>query len=143
MWGVVHDLPTGRLRPRGLALQLLNKYLAASKTGGFYPASSNTYTGITIGAWHDARNSWNVAIVNANSSAQSVMVQFPSTAGLPTGTVQRINYTSSITDTNEASALVTIGKGGVVVAGPSANQVTIPVPAYGLVVAQSIASPLQ
>ena len=37
---------------------------------------------------------------------------------------------------NETSALVTIGNGSKVVAGPNANQVTIPVPAYGLVVAQ-------
>jgi hypothetical protein len=136
MWGVVHDLPTGSLRPRGLALQLLNNYFITSKTGSFYPTSSSTYTGVTVGAWHDSHNLWNVAIVNANTTAQNIVVQLPSTTGLPTGTVKQINYTSSIADVNETSALVTIGNGSKVVAGPNANQVTIPVPAYGLVVAQ-------
>ena len=140
MWGVAHDLPTGRLRPRGLALQLLNNYFITSNTGSYYPTSSNTYAGVTVGAWHDSHNLWNVAIVNSNSSPQNVIVQFPSTTGLPTGTVQQINYTSSIADTNENSALVTTGNGGAVITGPNSNQVTIPVPAYGLVVAQAAAS---
>ncbi len=136
MWGVVHDLPTGLLRPRGLALQLLNNYFITSRTGSFYPTSSSTYTGVTVGAWHDSHNLWNVAIVNSNANPQNIVVQFPSANGLPAGTVKQINYTSSIADVNETSALVTIGNGSKVVAGPNANQVTIPVPAYGLVVAQ-------
>jgi len=140
IWGVAHDLPTGLLRPRGLGIELLNNYFLTSKTGNFYAASSSTYDGIAVGAWHDSHNLWNVAIVNSNSSAQDVVVQFPTTSGLPTGTVKQINYTSSVTDTNESSTLVTIGNGGTVVAGPSANQVTIPVPAYGLAVAQASSS---
>ncbi|HTT74668.1 MAG TPA: hypothetical protein VMF50_01650, partial [Candidatus Binataceae bacterium] len=101
---------------------------------------SNTYSGVAVGAWHDANNAWNAAIVNSNSSAENVVVQFPSTAGLPTGTVEQINYTSSITDTNENSDLVTLGSGGQVTAGPASGQVTIPVPAYGFVVAQGTPS---
>ena len=136
IWGVVHDLPTGLLRPRGLAIELLNNYFLTSRTGSFYPSSSSTYTGVAVGAWHDSHNLWNVAIVNSNPSSQNVVVQFPTTTGLPAGTVKQINYTSSITDINESSPLVTIGNGAQVIAGPSSNQVTIPVPAYGLVVAQ-------
>jgi len=137
MWGVVHDLPTGLLRPRGLALQLLNNYFITSRTGSFYSTGSSTYDGIVVGAWHDSHALWNVAIVNSNPAAQNVIVQFPATTGLPAGTVKQINFTSSIADTNENSALVAIGNGGTVVAGPNSNQVTIPVPAYGLVVAQA------
>ena len=140
IWGVVHDLPTGLLRPRGLGIELLNNYFLTSKTGNFYAASSSTYDGVAVGAWHDSHNLWNVAIVNSNSSAQNVIVQFPSTSGLPTGAVKQVNHTSSVTDTNENSTLVTIGNGGTVVAGPSSDQVTIPVPAYGLVVAQASSS---
>jgi hypothetical protein len=140
MWGIVHDLPTPLMRPRGLAFELLNQYLMTSKSGSFYPASSNTYSGVTVGAWHDSHNAWDVAIVNSNSTAQNIVVQFPTTTGLPTGTVKQVNYTSSITDTNESSALVSLGNGGKVVAGPTSSQVTIPVPAYGLVVAEAAVS---
>jgi hypothetical protein len=140
MWGIVHDLPTGLLRPRGLAFQLLNNYFLTSKNGSYYPTASNTYDGVTVGAWHDSHNLWNVAIVNSNPDAQNITVQFPVTASLPAGTVKQINYTSSIADMNETSPLVAIGDGGNVVAGPGPNQVTIPVPAYGLVVAQGAPS---
>jgi hypothetical protein len=139
MWGVAHDLPNGLMRPRGLAMQLLNNYFITSKTGSYYTTSSSTYTGIAVGAWHDAHNLWNAAIVNSNSAAQNVVVQFPVSSGLPTGAVKEIKYTSAINDTNENSTLVSIGSGAAVVAGPNSNQVTITVPAYGLVVAQAAA----
>ena len=88
-----HDLPTGLLRPRGLGIELLNNYLLTSKTGNFYATSSSTYDGVAVGAWHDSHNLWNVAIVNSNSTAQNVVVQLPSTTGLPSGTVKQVNYT--------------------------------------------------
>ena len=88
MWGIVDDLPTGLLRPRGLALQLLITIsLLRGLAASIQPA--RTYTGVTVGAWHDSHNLWNVAIVNSNANAQNIVVQFPSTTGLPAGTVSK------------------------------------------------------
>lgn len=140
MWGIVHDLPTPLIRPRGLAMELLNNNFIASQTGSFYPPSSNS-SGIVAGAWNDSAHGfgWSVAIANTTGISQNVLVQFPNSTGVPTGSSEQIN-SSFITDENEdpsQSPFVSIGPGGNVSAGPQANQIIVPVPAYGLVAVPS------
>jgi len=140
IWGIVHDLPSQLIRPRGLTMELLNNKFIASQTGNFHPASSNS-SGIVAGAWEDTAHGfgWSVAIANTKNSPQTVLVQLPSSSSLPKGPAMQINY-SSITDENEdpsQTPLVSIGQGGNVSAGSQANQIIVPVPAYGLVVVPS------
>jgi hypothetical protein len=138
MWGLVHDFYTPLIRPRGLAMELLNTYFIASPTGNFYPASINI-AGVSAGAWEDNAHGygWSVAVVNTTSSPQNVLIQLPSSTGVPTGTVKQIDYSSSITDENENAgqpASVYITDGGSVSSGSQSNQIVVPVPAYGVVV---------
>jgi len=138
MWGLVHDFYTPLIRPRGLAMELLNTYFIASRTGNFYPASSNI-AGVSAGAWEDNAHGygWSVAVVNTTSSAQNVLIQLPTGTGVPTGTVKQIDYTSTITDENENAGQappVYIADGGSVSGGSQSNQIIVPVPAYGVVV---------
>jgi hypothetical protein len=135
LWGAVHDFYTPLIRPPGLAIELLNNYFITSSTGSFYPATSNPYPGVTVGGWKDGNNLWNVAITNSNASAENVIVQLPASGGLPTSSMQ-VNWTNSITDTNESAtegALVTI-ESGPALSNPQSNQVEVNVPAYGVLV---------
>ena len=146
MWGLVHDIYTPLIRPRGLAMQLLNRYFISSSTGNFHPAKVTGYQGVVVGAWEDVAHGhgWNVAAVNTMSYPQPILVRFPDLGGsrLPAAQVWQINYRRAITDENEecpdakegCEPDVTIGRGRPIVAGPSAHEITIWIPAYGLVV---------
>jgi hypothetical protein len=130
IWGIVNFIDTPILRPRALALQLLNNYAIG---GDFYPVSGAP-SGITAGAFLQS-DGWHLALTNSNAAAANLSVVFPdSSHALPTK-AQQVNFIN-VTDTNEGSTpAVTIGAGPAVT-NNSAVQVTVAVPAYGAVAAQ-------
>jgi hypothetical protein len=125
LWGMVYDLDQPILRPRGLALQLLNNYAFCGDGYGI----SDLPSGID-GAAFLCSDGWHLALVNENSNSQNVTVSFPKTAApLPEGTVEQLDF-SAVTNTNEGSATgVTVGTGGSPTV--SGNAVTVPMIAYG------------
>jgi hypothetical protein len=128
--GVVNFIDTPVLRPRGLALQLLNNYAL----GGAFHAVDNAPNGVTIGAFLQ-NNGWHLALTNSNPKPAAVAIKFPNSSHpLPTQLVQITS--SAVTNTNEGggSPRVTIGQAGSVSA-TSPTQITIQMPAYGVVAA--------
>jgi hypothetical protein len=128
--GVVNFIDTPVLRPRGLALQLLNNYAL----GGAFHAVDNAPNGVTIGAFLQ-NNGWHLALTNSNPKPAAVAIKFPNSSHpLPTQLVQITS--SAVTNTNEGggSPRVTIGQVGSVSAN-SPTQITIQMPAYGVVAA--------
>src|SRR5215469_5276395 len=129
LWGIAYDLDQPILRPRGLALQLLNNYAFCGDGYGI----SDLPSGID-GAAFLCSDGWHLALVNENSSSRNVTVSFPNTAApLPEGPVEQLDF-SAVTNTNEGSATgVTVGTGGP--PKVSGNTVTVPMTAYGSAVA--------
>jgi len=125
LWGIAYDLDQPILRPRGLALQLLNNYAFCGDGYGI----SDLPTGID-GAAFLCSDGWHLALVNENSNSQNVTVSFPNTAApLPGGIVEQLDF-SAVTNTNEGSATgVTVRTGGSPTV--SGNVVTVPMTAYG------------
>jgi hypothetical protein len=117
-------------RPRGLALRMLNNHAIG---GDFYPVDGAP-AGVTICAFLQS-DGWHVALTNSNAAAQSVTVTFPNHSAALPAHIDQISY-SAATSNNE-----TIGSPGVSVASgkkitrDSPIEITIPVPAYGTVVA--------
>jgi hypothetical protein len=129
IWGMVNFLDTPIMRPRALALDLLNKYAIG---GNFYPVTGAP-SGVTVGAFLQS-DGWHLALTNSNSTLTSVSIQFPNSSNALPGASQQVTFTN-VTDTNEgAIPAVTIGAGPAITTN-SASEVTIEVPAYGLVVA--------
>jgi hypothetical protein len=125
LWGIAYDLDQPILRPRGLALQLLNNYAFCGDGYGI----SDLPSGID-GAAFLCSDGWHLALVNENSSSQNVTVSFPNTAAaLPEGTVEQLDF-SAVTNTNEGSATgVTVGTGSPPTV--SGNGVTVSMTAFG------------
>jgi hypothetical protein len=130
IWGVVNFIDTPVLRPRALALQLLNNYAI----GGDFYAVTGAPSGITAGAFLQS-DGWHLALTNANATAANVSVTFPNASHpLPT-TEQQVIFTN-VTDTNEsATPAVTLGAGPAITKN-SAVQVTVAIPAYGAAAAK-------
>jgi hypothetical protein len=130
IWGVVNFIDTPVLRPRALALQLLNNYAIG---GDFYPVTGAP-SGITAGAFLQS-DGWHLGLTNSNAAAANIAVTFPnSTHPLPT-TAQQVIFTN-VTDHNEgATPAVTLGAGPAITKN-SAVQVTVVIPAYGAVAAK-------
>jgi hypothetical protein len=128
--GDLNFIDTPVLRPRGLALQLLNKYAIG---GDFYPVDGAP-SGVTIGAFLQG-DGWHVALTNSNSASEEVSITFPNSSHpLPTQ-LDQISY-SAVTDNNEGTGApqVTISSGGNVTRD-SSNQITVSIPGYGTVAA--------
>jgi hypothetical protein len=130
IWGVVNFIDTPVLRPRALALQLLNNYAIG---GDFYPVTGAP-SGITAGAFLQS-DGWHLGLTNANGTAANVSVTFPNASHpLPT-TEQQVIFTN-VTDTNEsATPAVTLGAGPAITKN-SGVHVTVAIPAYGVVTAK-------
>ena len=129
LWGVVNFLDTPVMRPRALALDLLNNYAIG---GNFYPVTG-TPSGITAGAFLQS-DGWHLALTNSNSTPTNVSIQFPNASNALPGASQQVTFTN-VTDTNEGTTpAVTIGAGPAITKN-SASEVTVAVPAYGVVAA--------
>ena len=129
LWGVVNFLDTPVMRPRALALELLNNYAIG---GNFYPVTG-TPSGVTAGAFLQS-DGWHLALTNSNSTPTNVSIQFPNASSALPGASQQVTF-SNVTDTNEgATPAVTIGAGPAITKN-SASEVTVAVPAYGVVAA--------
>jgi hypothetical protein len=127
---VVNFIDTPVMRPRALALQLLNNYAI----GGAFYAVDGAPDGVTIGAFLQT-DGWHLALTNSNPISAVVNINFAdSSHRLPTR-LMKITF-SAVTDNNEGAGTpaVTIGSGGTVTLNPPSH-ITLPVPAYGTVVA--------
>lgn len=127
--GDLSFIDTPVVRPRGLALQLLNNYAIG---GDFYPVDGAP-SGVTIGAFLQS-DGWHVAVTNSNSTSTQVAITFPdSSHSLPVN-LKQISY-SAVTDNNEGAGApqVTIRSGGKIIKDFS-TQVTVPIPGFGTVV---------
>jgi hypothetical protein len=111
-------------RPAGLAIQLYNRAVR-----GDYHACTGTPSGISCAAFLSGK-SWTAALASANSTATSVAITFP-TGTVPSGGTT-INSVNGLSDNNEATNTVTIGrlKGGVSVNG---QVVSLTMPAFSAV----------
>ena len=148
MWGVVHDFYRPLIRPRGLAMKLLNTYFLATRTGNFYSASGSV-PGVIAGAWEDNAHGfgWSVAAANTTAESQTVSIRFPASSGLPAGRTWQIAHRNSITDQNEQCVLdrracvpaVTIQLGSTIQTGPDSYSITVSIPPYGVIVGQASA----
>jgi hypothetical protein len=128
--GVVNFIDTPVMRPRGLALQVLNNYAI----GGDLYAVDGAPNGVTIGAFLQT-DGWHLALTNSNPASAAVTINFPDASHpLPTRLMQVTS--SAVTNTNEGSGSpqVTIGQAGFVSVN-SPIQITIQMPAYGIVAA--------
>jgi hypothetical protein len=127
--GDLSFIDTPVIRPRGLALELLNNYAIG---GDFYPVDGAP-SGVTIGAFLQS-DGWHVALTNSNSTAVQVSIAFPNSSHRLPVNLHRISY-SAVTDNNEGAGApqVTIRSGGQVTRN-SSSQITVSIPGYGTVV---------
>jgi hypothetical protein len=128
--GLLGFIDTPVLRPRGLALQLLNNYAI----GGDFYRVDGAPSGVTVGAFLQP-DGWHIALANSNATPLTVSITFPSSLKPLPKQLEQIDFLS-VTDNNEGSGppQVTIGAGGTVTVN-SPVQITVPIPAYGTVVA--------
>jgi hypothetical protein len=112
-------------RPAGLAIQLYNRTVR-----GDYHACTGTPSGISCAAFLSGK-SWTAALASANSTATSVTITFP--MGVMPSAAASVNFLNGLSDNNEATNTVTIGrlKGGVSVSGQIVN---FTIPAFSAVV---------
>ncbi len=133
LWGIVRDIcATKRLRPTGLAIQLLNQVIGGSlhpinPTGGTSPtpAAANNLTM----AGFRTNTTWAAVIVSANPSPTNIAVTFPNDGRVLPAYANVLNASSPV-ETNENAQNVTIAKQPIQV---NKQTVTVTVPAYGLV----------
>jgi hypothetical protein len=98
-------------RPAGLAIELYNRAVQ-----GDYHVCTGAPSGISCAAFLSG-GKWTAALTNGNSTTTSVTITFPTGTVPSAGTT--INYVNGMSDNNEATNTVTIGrlKGGVSVNG--------------------------
>ena len=111
-------------RPAGLAIQLYNRAVR-----GDYHACTGTPSGIYCAAFLSA-GKWTAALTNGSSASTSLTIAFP--AGTVPSIGATINYAKAMSDNNEATNTVTIGrlKGGVSIDG---QVVSFTMPAFSAV----------
>ena len=106
--GDLSFIDTPVVRPRGLAMQLLNDYAIG---GDFYPVDGAP-KGVTIGAFLQS-DGWHVALTNSNPTPVKVSISFPNSSRPLPVNLKRIGF-SAVTDNNEGKGApqVTIHSGG-------------------------------
>jgi hypothetical protein len=128
LWGTVYNFNNGDLRPRALAISLLNKYAVC---GDAYPIAG--LPGGVAGAAFLCSDGWHLALANSNASDTAVSVAFRDGGDpLPDGITEALNFAAA-TDTNENNTT------GVVIGdGPNATRsnltTSVTVPPYDVVV---------
>jgi hypothetical protein len=126
LWGIVRDLsPTRRLRPTGLAVQMLNLALGGSLHEAVSPAEQQ----LTIAAIQKPTE-WNAAIVSANNSEKKITLEFPDDAKKMPNVLCTLSANSPF-DTNETEEKVRIAASPLKVEGRIAH---VTIPAWGFVV---------
>jgi hypothetical protein len=85
LWGIVRDLtPSGRFRPTGLALMMLNRVIAGD-LHQLEQADSARASGLTLAAFR-SRAGWSAALISTVALPQDVVIAFPT---LPATAVPR------------------------------------------------------
>jgi hypothetical protein len=131
LWGVARDLAAApRLRPTGLAVELLNKSVQ-SELHLVRAVQTGSDTGITVIAFRGSLG-WSAAIVSSRASESVVNLQFPSASGdvLPT-VIETSGNDSSRVDA-DVSTTSSVSSAAVLVTG--LHTIHVPVPARSLVV---------
>ncbi|MCE5316870.1 MAG: hypothetical protein LLG04_05845 [Parachlamydia sp.] len=130
LWGITRDISaTRRLRPTGLAVQMLNQVAGGSLHAIQPMASDERANRLTTAAFRNA-NAWSAAIVSAHPTPTEITLTFPSDERtLPA--FANVLSASSPTATNEEGQNVSIAKEAIRTDG---RAITVTVPAYGFVV---------
>ena len=120
-------------RPAGLAIQLYNRAVR-----GDYHACTGTPSDIYCAAFLSG-GKWTAALTNGSSATTSMTIAFP--AGTVPSVGATINYAKAMSDSNEATNTVTIGrlKGGVSING---QVVSFTMPGFSAVVLLGRDTPL-
>ncbi len=128
LFGVVHDLNAAYnfIRPTGLAIELANQVVQ----GDFYRMDTTAYPGVS-GAAFLGTSGWTAMMTNSSATAIPIVLNFPAGAGVPS-VMQQLNYTTSVTDENETSPLVSIAPGGPITS-LGAGAISFTIPAYGAI----------
>jgi hypothetical protein len=85
LWGIVRDLtPSGRFRPTGLALMMLNRVIAGD-LHQLEQVDSARASGLTLAAFR-SRAGWSAALISTVALPQDVVIAFPT---LPATAVPR------------------------------------------------------
>lgn len=133
LWGIARDISaTKRLRPTGLAVQMLNQ-VAGGSLHAIHPIDSDERSqNLTAAAFRNA-NDWSAAIVSANPAPLEVTLTFPDDErALPA--YAAVLSASSPTATNEEGNHVSVVKDEL---QKNKRTVQVTVPAYGFVVLTS------
>lgn len=131
LWGIARDISaTKRLRPTGLAMQMLNQIAGGSLHA--IRGSDERTKNLTSAAFRNL-NSWSAAIVSANPTATEIKLTFPNDERTLPGYAYVLSAPSPTT-TNEDGQNVSIAREGV---QTQERTVTVTVPAYGFVVLTS------
>jgi hypothetical protein len=125
LWGITRDLAAApRLRPTGLAIELLNQAI-----GGDFHGVSSTSTKISSAAFLDQRQ-WSAVVASSADAPLAVSIEFPAgPAGQLPQRLIRLESKSPFS-TNETQIEVRLENSAVALDGHSINLV---MPPYGLV----------
>lgn len=124
LWGIVRDVgETGRFRPTGLAISMLNQVIA----GDLMQVTKQSEAQAALYTFRSGTN-WSAALVSTAPIEQEITIRFPRNARLPSQ-LWRMDASAPWT-TNETAVEVRIVKETL----PASNGViTIRLPAYGLI----------
>jgi hypothetical protein len=129
LWGIVRDLgSTRRLRPTGLALEMLNKVVAGDLYNVQTP-DSRAAENLSAGIFH-SKNGWAVALVSSAPFSRIVSLNFPAS---PSGPLPRRLLRLDTSDpeaTNETREEVRVLEEAIT---PQGTTVTVSLPAWGFV----------
>lgn len=125
LWGICRDVSTTkRLRPTGLALQMLNEVIA----GSLHQTVKQENSAVKAAAFRTA-DQWSAAIVSEYPEEATVSLQFPAD-GRQLPTMGKVLDSSSPFDNNENDEQVKIAAKEILV---NERTVTVKVPPYGFV----------
>lgn len=127
LWGITRDLgPTSRLRPTGLALELLNRVVSGNMVQVEVRGAKDT----SVYAFRSPRG-WAVALVSARATAGKIDLEFPEAAGSSLPGEMFSFDAKSAGATNENAADVRLSRCPVQVSG---NRVSVELAPWALAV---------
>lgn len=130
LWGITRDIsPTLRMRPQGLAMNMLNKVISGS-VYNVTPIGEEALNNLAVVAFRNSER-WNVAAVNPNPDPATIQVYFPEDGRELPLKLLTLHYMTSPLDTNEDEENVTIVNTTV---HQEARTATFTIPAWGFVV---------
>lgn len=126
LWGICRDVSTTkRLRPTGLAVQMINQVIA----GSIHSATAEKETPIKATAFRTA-DQWSAAVVSSHPEAATVTLQFPAD-GRQLPKYGKVLDAQSPLDNNEKEEMVKISPIEIMA---KESTISLQIPAYGFAI---------